>query len=496
MTNIWNWDSATALNNQNADTGVNWLEATQLPATVNDSARMMMLRVAALLKDISAANSTGGTANAQTVTLTSGFAALGTYKVCVITATLAVTGTATLDVNIIGAKPWRKITAAGEVELEAGDVSANSRCINVYSSTAGGGSGAWILLNPGTAAISAAAITALLASAAFTEAAQDATGAMVDASLFYTDAGPTLGRAALTGDVTAAAGSNATTLAIVNANVGSFGLATSVAQFVVNAKGLITAAANVAITMATAALDGLMSAADKTKLDGVATGANLYVHPNHSGDVTSVADGAQTLATVNGNVGSFGLAASVSQFTVNAKGLITAAANVAIAIASAAITDSTAAGRAMLTAATVAAQTALLDAATAALKGLMSAADKAKLDLVTSGKYTPTLFNVTNVAASTAYECHYLRIGSLVKVWGRVDIDPTSSGVATELGVSLPIASNLGVLEDCAGTTASPAVTEALAINADTDDDRAKIDGMSGTAVNHAVYFNFGYEII
>lgn len=495
MTNIFAW-SKVALSNQNADSGINFLEGTQLPSTVNDSCRQLMARVAELLEDLSAANATGGAANAQTVTLDSGFTALGAFKVCVITATLAVTGAATLDTNSIGAKPWRKITAAGEVELEAGDVNVNSRCINVYSSTAGGGSGAWILLNPATTAINAAAITALLASAAFTEAAQDATGAMVDASLFYTDAGPTLGRAALTGDVTAAAGSNATTLAIVNANVGSFGLATSVAQFVVNAKGLITAAANVAITMATAALDGLMSAADKTKLDGVATGANLYVHPNHSGDVTSVADGAQTLATVNGNVGSFGLAASVSQFTVNAKGLITAAANVAIAIASAAITDSTAAGRAMLTAATVAAQTALLDAATAALKGLMSAADKAKLDLVTSGKYTPTLFNGTNVAASTAYECRYLRIGSLVKVWGRVDIDPTASGSPTELGVSLPIASNFVELADCAGTAAAHLVTEALAIYADFANNRAKIDGQSGTTANHAVYFNFGYEII
>ena len=34
----------------------------------------------------------------------------------------------------------------------------------------------------------------------------------------------------------------------------------------------------------------------KTKLDGVATSANLYVHPNHSGDVVSAADGAQTIA--------------------------------------------------------------------------------------------------------------------------------------------------------------------------------------------------------
>lgn len=45
------------------------------------------------------------------------------------------------------------------------------------------------------------------------EAAQDAVGGMVDGTLVYSDATPSLGRAALTGDVTASAGSNATTIA-------------------------------------------------------------------------------------------------------------------------------------------------------------------------------------------------------------------------------------------------------------------------------------------
>ncbi len=45
------------------------------------------------------------------------------------------------------------------------------------------------------------------------EKAQDAVGGMVDASLTYVDGTPLLQRAALTGDVTASAGSNATTIA-------------------------------------------------------------------------------------------------------------------------------------------------------------------------------------------------------------------------------------------------------------------------------------------
>ena len=42
--------------------------------------------------------------------------------------------------------------------------------------------------------------------------------------------------------------------------------------------------------------NGFMSGPDKEKLDGVAVQANNYTHPNHSGDVTSDADGAQTIA--------------------------------------------------------------------------------------------------------------------------------------------------------------------------------------------------------
>lgn len=61
----------------------------------------------------------------------------------------------------------------------------------------------------------------------------------LDSTLEFTGAGA-LRRAALTGDIAAAAGSNTTTLATVNANVGSF----TAANITVNAKGLITAASS------------------------------------------------------------------------------------------------------------------------------------------------------------------------------------------------------------------------------------------------------------
>ncbi len=55
---------------------------------------------------------------------------------------------------------------------------------------------------------------------------------------------------AFTGDVTKAVGSNPLILATVNTDVGSWGSGSQVATFTVNAKGLITAAANVSISSA------------------------------------------------------------------------------------------------------------------------------------------------------------------------------------------------------------------------------------------------------
>lgn len=102
---------------------------------------------------------------------------------------------------------------------------------------------------------------------------------------------------------------------------------------------------------------------------GAATAAQA--NATHTGDATGAT--ALTLATVNANVGSFGTATQVATFTVNAKGLTTAAANVSISIPMTAISDSTAAGRAVLGAASATAQTALFDVFTSGAKGLAPA---------------------------------------------------------------------------------------------------------------------------
>lgn len=70
------------------------------------------------------------------------------------------------------------------------------------------------------------------------------------------------------------------------------------------------------------------------------TGAGGIQTSAFTGDATKTAGGtALTLATVNSNVGSFGTATQVGTFTVNGKGLITAASNTAISITSSAVSD-------------------------------------------------------------------------------------------------------------------------------------------------------------
>jgi hypothetical protein len=114
-----------------------------------------------------------------------------------------------------------------------------------------------------------------------------------------------------------------------------------------------------------------------------------------------------------------------------------------------------------------------------------------------SGTYTPTLTNVANLDGSTAYQCQYMRLGNVVTVSGKVDINPTLTATSTQLGISLPVASNLGAAEDCAGTAVSPTIAGMSgAILGDTTNDRAQLQFMSSDINSNAMYFTFTYEVI
>lgn len=126
----------------------------------------------------------------------------------------------------------------------------------------------------------------------------------------------------------------------------------------------------------------------------------------------------------------------------------------------------------------------------------LTATEHAALSNTASGTYTPTLTNVTNVTASTAYQCQYVRLGSIVTVSGKVDVDPTGAG-AVQLGISLPVASNFANNQECAGTAATPAVAyQSAAVVADTANDRAEMQWIAVDTANRTMFFTFTYQVI
>lgn len=110
--------------------------------------------------------------------------------------------------------------------------------------------------------------------------------------------------------------------------------------------------------------------------------------------------------------------------------------------------------------------------------------------------YTPTLTNTTNLSASTAYVCHWKRVGTVVTVAGRFDADPTAAG-AVLMGMSLPVASDLASDTDLAGvaTCDNGSSIETCLIRADATNNRASIIWYAGDTANQARQFIFQYIV-
>ncbi len=113
------------------------------------------------------------------------------------------------------------------------------------------------------------------------------------------------------------------------------------------------------------------------------------------------------------------------------------------------------------------------------------------------GTYTPTLTGVANVSASTAFACQYLRIGSVIGVSGRLSLTATATSTLTQLGISLPVASNLANFEECAGTAVSSNIANQCgAILADATNDRAELRLNASSTSAQGIYFLFIYQVI
>lgn len=127
----------------------------------------------------------------------------------------------------------------------------------------------------------------------------------------------------------------------------------------------------------------------------------------------------------------------------------------------------------------------------------LTSAQATTVSTIDYGTYTPTLTNVLNITASTAYVCQYLRVGPIVHVSGKVDIDPTAAAAITRLGMTLPIASNFANSEQLAGTANSISiVSECAGIFGDTTNDRAQFNWITTTGTNNSYYFTFTYQVL
>lgn len=116
------------------------------------------------------------------------------------------------------------------------------------------------------------------------------------------------------------------------------------------------------------------------------------------------------------------------------------------------------------------------------------------------GEYTPTLFNDANITASTTQILQYYKVGNRVTVFGYLTIQGAGGFVQAQLGISLPVASNLASKGQCSGTGANEFHDASLdgiyTIRADAVNNRAQLIFNSMSGNSNDVFINFSYKII
>lgn len=155
--------STTAAINASVDPSINFAEF-QLPSTLNNSGRSVMAALGRLLKDTNGSITSGGSANAYTLTINGTQAAYADGQKYSFKANFSNTGTATLNVTnadgtAIGVKAIRVVTASGELALPANAIRSGGRYLLQYDTAANSAAGAFILINPNPSSLVSPTIT-------------------------------------------------------------------------------------------------------------------------------------------------------------------------------------------------------------------------------------------------------------------------------------------------------------------------------------------------
>lgn len=117
---------------------------------------------------------------------------------------------------------------------------------------------------------------------------------------------------------------------------------------------------------------------------------------------------------------------------------------------------------------------------------------------IASGTYTPTRSAEANTDANvTMTEAQYMRVGNTVTVSGRFTADPTLTATTTSFEMTLPVASNIGAVEDVAGTAfCGNIVSMGAEIIGVVANDTAKVQWKSSDVTSQIWSYIFCYQII
>lgn len=114
------------------------------------------------------------------------------------------------------------------------------------------------------------------------------------------------------------------------------------------------------------------------------------------------------------------------------------------------------------------------------------------------GTYTPTPTNGANVAASTVYALGWTQVANSGRIYGTVDIDPTSSGVITALKLSLPVTTTFASVREAAGVFGfAEAATniDGGTINSDSGAGTITLAFYPTSTANRTYYFDASFRI-
>ena len=123
---------------------------------------------------------------------------------------------------------------------------------------------------------------------------------------------------------------------------------------------------------------------------------------------------------------------------------------------------------------------------------------KANTSSFANGVYTPTRSAEVNMDENVSMsEAQYLRVGSTVTVSGQFTANPTLTATATSFEMTLPVASNIGAVEDVSGVAVCGAIASmSAAIAGVVANDTAKVSWVATDPNSNTWSYTFSFQII